>query len=136
MNGLRDILKKWGLDISMGLVIAVAVLIVGLVGYLTILNLNRQRAISFEMLEEKGAALIRSFEAGTRSAMVESRWGDQGLKRLLFETGQQPDIAYLMVVNEGGVVVAHNDPALISTSHEFDVPFDEIVKDEDRKSVV
>jgi two-component system sensor histidine kinase HydH len=46
----------------------------------------------------KGAALIRSFEAGTRTGMG-MRWGGLQVQKLLMETAQQPDITYLLITD-------------------------------------
>ena len=37
--------------------------------FMTLQNITRQKENSFRLLLEKGAALIRSFEAGTRTGM-------------------------------------------------------------------
>ncbi len=93
-------------------------MVIGAVGVLlplfvsmAVVNINRQRQNTTRLLEEKGAALIRAFEAGTRTGMMGG--GNFQLQRLLIETAQQPDIAYLFVVDTGGRIVAHSDPANI-----------------------
>ncbi len=65
------------------------------------------------LLVEKGAALIRSFEAGARTGMMGMGWGGTQLQRLLVETAKQPDILYLVVTDESGIAVAHSDPERI-----------------------
>ena len=77
--------------------------------FLTIENLNRQKEKSTQLLLEKGAALIRSFEAGTRTGMMGRPRGDFQLQRLLTETAQQPDIVYLFVADINRNILAHND---------------------------
>ena len=77
--------------------------------FMTIETINRQKEDSFRLLMEKGAALIRSFEAGTRTGMMEMMPGGFKLQRLLTETAQQPDIVYLLVADETGGIVAHSD---------------------------
>jgi two-component system sensor histidine kinase HydH len=57
---------------------------------------------------EKGAALIRSFEAGTRMGMRGGHGRGFQLQRLLTETAAQADIAHLIVVGINGSVIAHN----------------------------
>jgi len=97
--------------------------------FMTIENINRQREKSIQLLLEKGAALIRSFEAGTRFGMMGMHRGGFQLQRLLTETAQQPDIVYLLVADINGNILAHNnlekigkrvenpsDPAEISTA--------------------
>ncbi len=87
---------------------AVAVLL-PIFTFLTIANINRQKEKSIQLLLEKGAALIRSFEAGTRTGMMGMHRGGFQLQRLLTETAQQPDIVYLLVADRNGVILAHND---------------------------
>ena len=42
--------------------------------YITYENINRQKESSEQLLKEKGAALIRSFEAGTRTGVLSTNW--------------------------------------------------------------
>jgi len=88
---------------------AVAVLL-PIVVFITVENINRQKEKSTHLLLEKGAALIRSFEAGTRTGMMGRQWGEFQLQQLLSETAQQPDIVHLMVIEDTGKVVAHSYP--------------------------
>jgi len=87
---------------------AVAVLF-PIFAYMTIENINRQKENNARLLLEKGAALIRSFEVGTRTGLMGDHWSGKQLRLLLRETAQQNDIMYLMVVDENGLVLAHND---------------------------
>ncbi|OEU65978.1 MAG: hypothetical protein BBJ57_08780 [Desulfobacterales bacterium PC51MH44] len=94
---------------------AVAVLL-PIFSFVTIQNINRQNKNSLRLLLEKGAALIRSFEAGTRTGMG-MHWGGIQLQKLLTETAQQPDILYLLVTDTDGTIVAHDNPAHIGKRH-------------------
>ena len=78
--------------------------------FLTVQALNRQRDNVTKLMVEKGAALIRSFEAGARTGMM-MKMGANGyrVQRLLTETAQQPDIVFLLVTDQQGVVLAHNE---------------------------
>ena len=86
-------------------------------------HINKYKEGTTFLLLEKGAALIRSFEAGTRTGMMGMmgmmgmRGGGFQLQRLLMETAQQPDIAYLIVTNINGTILAHNDPSKIGRIH-------------------
>jgi two-component system sensor histidine kinase HydH len=84
--------------------------------FMTIQNIHRQNESSIRFLLEKGAALIRSFEAGTRTGMG-LRWGGVQLQKLLTETAQQPDILYLLVADENGKILAHDNPKRIGQVH-------------------
>ena len=87
---------------------AVAVLL-PIFAFMTVQNIHREREFTTRLLLEKGAALIRSFEAGTRTGMMCMQRGGFQLQRLLTETAQVPDIAHLIVTDAGGNVIAHSD---------------------------
>jgi len=83
-------------------------------------NIRRQQEMTTLLLLEKGAALIRSFEAGARTGIM-GMLGMRGtafkLQRLLMETAQQPDIVYLIVTDRQGTIRAHSDPGRIGETH-------------------
>ncbi|MGD8370113.1 MAG: ATP-binding protein [Syntrophobacterales bacterium] len=81
-------------------------------------SIRSDRENMTQLLVEKGAALIRSFEAGARTGMMGMGWGGLQIQRLLVETARQPDIIYLVVTDENGSVVAHSDPEQIGKMHE------------------
>jgi len=62
------------------------------------------------LLLEKGAALIRSFEAGTRAGMTHMSWGGPQVQRLLVETAKQPDILYIAITDDKGTVLVDSNP--------------------------
>lgn len=65
------------------------------------------------ILLEKGASLIRSFEAGARMRMRHA--SDIRLQLLLEEMASQSDIHFTAVIGREGLILAHSDPALIGT---------------------
>jgi two-component system, NtrC family, sensor histidine kinase HydH len=85
--------------------------------FMTFENINRQKQQGLRLLAEKGAALIRSFEAGTRTGMMGMGWSGNQLQRLLYETAQQPDIDYLLVTGKDGRILAHGDPKYVGQRH-------------------
>ena len=99
---------------------AVAVLL-PIFTFITIENINRQKKKSIHLILEKGAALIRSFEAGTRTGMMGMQRGGFQLQRLLTEMARQPDIIYLFVADSSGNILAHNDLEKVGTQVEKDV---------------
>lgn len=78
--------------------------------FMTMQDIHRASLHNTRLLVEKGAALIRSFEAGTRTGMSGNFMGSFHLQRLLSETAMQPDIAYILVTDAEGTIVAHNHP--------------------------
>jgi two-component system sensor histidine kinase HydH len=89
--------------------IGAAAVLLPILTVMTLANINRQRGKSIQLLLEKGAALIRSFEAGTRMGMMRMHRQGFRLQQLLTETAQQPDIIYLFVIDIHGEILAHND---------------------------
>ena len=111
------------------LVIGAVAIIVPLFIFTTLENINRQREQTTRLLVEKGAALIRSFEAGARTGLG-MRWGGFQLQKLLIETAQQPDIDYLIVTDARGQIVADSDPARIGLSYGSELDLETIARSE------
>lgn len=68
-----------------------------------------------QILIEKGTALIRAFEAATRTGIVGMRDSFANLQTLLEETASQPDILFLAVTDRQGKILAHNRSELVGT---------------------
>ncbi len=98
------------------IIIAAAVLL-PIVAMMTMASINRQKAQSIRVMTEKGAALIRSFEAGTRMGMRGGHGSGFRLQRLLEETAAQPDIARLFVVSVDGTIIAHSQSDRVGTPY-------------------
>ncbi|BBO68865.1 hypothetical protein DSCA_27950 [Desulfosarcina alkanivorans] len=88
-----------------------------IVALMSLENINRQKRQSIRLMIEKGGALIRSFEAGTRMGLRGGHGSGFKLQRLLVETAAQPDIAYLLVVGIDGTVVAHSRMDRLGTDY-------------------
>jgi two-component system, NtrC family, sensor histidine kinase HydH len=102
------------------LIIGAVVILVPLFVFLTLENINRQKELTTRLLVEKGAALIRSFEAGARTG-IGLRWGGFQLQKLLMETAEQPDIDYLIVTDTQGTILADSDPLRIGAAYGQDL---------------
>ena len=125
MSTKSKMIKFWTAVPPWVLIGAVAVLL-PIVVFVTVENVNRQKQKSIQMLLEKAAALIRSFEAGTRTGMMGMQWGEFQLQQLLSETAQQPDIVYLIVTDEAGKAIAHSNPDQIGRIHGADLDLKKI----------
>lgn len=110
--------------------IGAVLLLLPLFGYMTYETIHRQKQNSVRLMMEKGAALIRSFEAGTRTGVMGTHWDSFQLQRLLTETALQPDIVYLLVTDSRGQIIAHNDPAQIGKRYGRDLDLSEIARTE------
>jgi two-component system, NtrC family, sensor histidine kinase HydH len=117
MNGLN---KKFWAGIPPWIILGAVIVLVPIFVFWTMENISKQKENTIKLLTEKGAALIRSFEAGARTGMMGMmgmRGNDFRLQNLLKETAQQPDIIYLIVTDEQGIILAHNDPEKIGKIH-------------------
>lgn len=105
--------KKPWLWIPPWVIIGAVLVLAPIFFFLTMDSINRQEKNTIALLKEKGAALIRSFEAGARTGMMGMRWGGDQVQRLLSETAQQKDIVYILVTDADGTILADSDPANI-----------------------
>ena len=106
--------------------IGAVVVLFPIFAFMTMQNIHRSSLHNTRLLLEKGAALIRSFEAGTRTGMSGNFMGSFHLQRLLSETAMQPDIAYLLVTDAEGTIVAHNHPDHVGKTYETGMDLKEI----------
>ncbi|EGY25321.1 his Kinase A domain protein [Desulfovibrio sp. A2] len=95
------------------LIIWSTVVLALVVAVLAVLNHDGEQEAMRRILSEKGASLIRAFEAGTRTGMRGRAGGDLRLQVLLEEMADQPDIHFIAVTDRQGVVLAHSDPEWI-----------------------
>ena len=115
MNQSRS--DRWLAGIPPAIVLGAVIVLLPIFGLMTVQNINRQKENSIRLLLEKGAALIRSFEAGARTGMMGDRWRTFKLQSLITETAQQPDIEYILVTDGRGRIHAANDPMRIGGTH-------------------
>ena len=115
---MNKIMKNISLvTIQPWLVIGAVIILAPIFIFWTSENIHKQKEITTRLLIEKGAALIRSFEAGTRTGMMGMHWGGVQVQTLLTETAQQEDIAYLLITDQHGKILAHDDPSRIGQFH-------------------
>lgn len=94
------------------LVLLAALLVAGIVAVL-LGSYHGAASTMTRILTEKGASLIRSFEAGARTGMRHS--AGLRLQILLEEMADQPDIRFIAVVSPEGEVLAHSDMTRVGT---------------------
>lgn len=109
--------KRFWTSVPPWIFIGALVVLFPIFAFMTLENIHRQKENSIRLLLEKGAALIRSFEAGTRMGMMEKRWSVFQLRKLLAETAQQSDIAYIIVIDKNKTIIAHNDFSQIKKTY-------------------
>lgn len=96
-------------NISPWAVIGMSLILVVVVLVLAFMNYNREKQYMGRVLSEKGAALIKAFEAGTRTGMMGMLGEGPNLQVLMQEIAAQPDILYIAVVDSSGEILAHSD---------------------------
>jgi two-component system, NtrC family, sensor histidine kinase HydH len=129
MKGKRHGSKGFWAVIPPWLIIGAVVILVPVFIVMTLENINRQKEQTTRLLVEKGAALIRSFEAGARTGIGLS-WGGFQLQKLLMETAEQPDIDYLIVTDTRGTILADSDPLRIGATYGQDLDLAKIAGSE------
>ncbi len=116
---LKD--KKFWTGVPPWVLIGSVAVLLPIFTFMTMENVNREKEFTTRLLLEKGAALIRAFEAGTRTGMLGMQRGGFQLQRLLTETAQQPDIAHLIVADADGTVVAASDLGQVGATYGKDL---------------
>ncbi|WP_457552402.1 ATP-binding protein [Desulfobacula sp.] len=101
--------------VSPWMTISISLMLTAIVIFQALMNYNREKKHMSKLLKEKGAALIRSFEAGARTGMMGMMGDEAGMQRLLEETASQPDISYIFLVDKTGKILAHNHSKMIGT---------------------
>jgi two-component system sensor histidine kinase HydH len=117
---MKNTERHFWVTIPPWLIIGALLILIPIFVFWTIQSLHKQKEDTVRLLVEKGAALIRSFEAGTRTGMM-GMMGMRGagfrLQNLLTETAQEPDIVYLMVVDAEGTILAHSDQGKVGGTY-------------------
>jgi two-component system sensor histidine kinase HydH len=111
---------KFWVGISPWIIIGALVILIPSFIAMTVVNLNKQKEYTTQLLVEKGAALMRSFEAGARTGLG-MQWSSFQLQKLLIETAQQPDIDHLIVTDDHGIILADSDPSMIGETYGNDL---------------
>jgi sensor histidine kinase regulating citrate/malate metabolism len=112
--------KRLRNNISIWVVIG-AILVVAIISaVMTLVHFQRQKEQAIELLIEKGATLIRSFEAGMRDR-TDIKDNTFHLQKLLIETASQPDIDYIIVADANGNIIADSDPSLVGEKYGLDL---------------
>ncbi len=97
------------------MIIGISVVLVAVIIIQAVLNYNREEKYMGQILANKGAALIRSFEAGSRTGMMGMMGNEAHLQTLLEETASQGDIAYIFITDDRGEILAHDQKQKIGS---------------------
>lgn len=108
--------RNW-IRMSPWVIVGAFIVLVPIFAFMTVKTVKTQQDNMIMLLREKGDALIRSFEAGTRTGMVGFNWSWVQVQRLIMETAEQPDILYILITDVEGKIIAHNQPMHIGKAH-------------------
>jgi len=127
---MNNLIKRYWTGIPPWIILGTVVVLVPIFVFWTLQNINKQKENTTLLLLEKGDALIRSFEAGARTG-IRGLLGrprvDFKLQGLLTETAQQPGISHIIVTDDSGAILAHNDAEKIGESYGLDLDFEGII---------
>ncbi|MBW2637801.1 MAG: PAS domain S-box protein [Deltaproteobacteria bacterium] len=105
--------KKSWINIPPWIIIGAVFVLAPIFLYIAVEGINKQKENTERLLLERGTALIRSFEAGTRTGLLGIKWDGSQIQKLVTETAQQPDVDYLLVTDQYGKILAHSDPSKV-----------------------
>ena len=97
--------------------------------FMTIDRINKQKEHSINLLLEKSTALIRAFEAGTYTGMMNMKWSGTAMENLLTETAALPDISYLFIINKDGKILVHNQKEKEGNLYGRDLDLQAVIKE-------
>jgi two-component system sensor histidine kinase HydH len=112
--------KKIWFNVSFWVVVGAIAVMATISAAMTLAHFQRQKEQAVELLVEKGATLIRSFEAGLRTTPGIKNEAFR-MQKLLMETAQQPDIDYIIVTDKEGNIIADSDPAQVGDKYGLDL---------------
>ncbi|MHC1726707.1 MAG: ATP-binding protein [Syntrophobacteraceae bacterium] len=103
------------------MIIGSVCLLAGILLFLTIKNVHREKEFTERALLSQANVLMRSVEAGSRTGMGMG-WGYRQHQMLMEETAQQSDVLFLALLTPAGKVVAHSEPQEIGKTLSLSFP--------------
>jgi two-component system sensor histidine kinase HydH len=107
--------SRWGFGISPWIIIGSVAILLVVVVVLAWQNNSREKIYMSKILSEKGAAIIKSVEAGARTGMMGMMWSGQQVQTFIEGTARLPGVLYITVAEHSGLVVASSHPGWIGT---------------------
>ncbi|MCG8633124.1 MAG: ATP-binding protein [Desulfobacterales bacterium] len=112
---MKFLKKKISAPVSPLMMTGVLVVLLPVFAFMTLDRMEKQEEHIRERVLVRGISLIRTFEAGTRTGMLTMQWGGQRIQAMLQETAVQDDIAYIMITDANGRILAHSDPEKVGS---------------------
>jgi len=123
---MRKNIHSFWFNISPWVILGTLIILAPLLTIMTIQGVDRQRSFVKELLREKGFAMIRSFEAGTRTGLG-TVWSPFQLQKFLIESSvQSTDIDYMVITDLDGTIIADSDPSVIGEKYGLNLPLKKI----------
>jgi two-component system, NtrC family, sensor histidine kinase HydH len=94
-------------------IVLVAGTLLVIVVLFTLRNIKSQNERMEEFTSRQGVSVIRTLEAGTRTGFMEGDWGIEHLQMLIEQAAKDPDVEWVGLINNDGIIVAHSEPAKI-----------------------
>ena len=101
--------SPWILATAIGMLIAI-------VFFFAVNNLQREKRILTESLFNKGQAIVRFIGAGTRASMMMGGANPQQFQHLIEQAAGESSILYIAVADSTGKIMAHSTPALVGAN--------------------
>jgi two-component system sensor histidine kinase HydH len=132
----RNVTKRSWLSIPPWIIVGAVAVLLPIIVVTTVQDIRNMRQRMTTLFLERGAYLIGTFEAGTRTGFM----GMMGmpasafeLQRLLTETAHQPGIVYIIVTDVDGNILHHNDPKKIGGVYGTDLDLKRISQSEEEE---
>lgn len=106
---------------ALGVILA-TVFLAAILAFSTLQNINRASQLMERFLLQKGETVIRAVEAGMRTSLLHHMEGTAALSTLLSESSRENDVAYIVIVERNGNVLARTDEALETGTFRVDIP--------------
>jgi len=110
--------KNSSLRVSPFIVLGVFLILVPIFVFISMKAVSEHKQQTMERLTGKGVFLIRAVEAGTRTGVLDMQWGAARVQRLVSETSFQPGVAYILITDQNGKILAHSDPKMVGKTRE------------------
>ena len=132
----RNVTKRSWLGVPPWIIVGAVAVLLPIIVITTVQDIRRMRQRWTDFYLGRGAYLIGTFEAGTRTGfmgMLGMPASGFELQRLLTETAKQPGIAYLIVTDVDGNILHHSDPKKIGGVYGTDLDLKRISEAEEEE---
>jgi two-component system sensor histidine kinase HydH len=132
----RNMTKRSWLSVPPWIIVGAVAVLLPIIVITTVQDIRRMGQRMTALFLERGAYIIGTFEAGTRTGfmgMLGMPASGFGLQRLLTETAQQPGVVYLIVTDVDGNILHHSDPEKIGGVYGTDLDLKQIAQAEEEE---